>query len=117
MTMISIDFNLDRIKRVLSQGNIDRAQYDIMNQLLADMNQYVPYRKNPLRMSAHVSSDKQHLVWRTPYAENQFYGGNRKQGVVYKNYTTAGTGKRWDLVASANHMQSWERVFADALGV
>jgi len=115
MTMIKVDLNLDRIKQAFSEANIDASRVDIMDDLLADMNQYVPLRKNPLRMSAHISSDKQHLVWRTRYAEAQFYGGNRK--TTFRNYTTPGTGKRWDLVATTNHKDSWERSFLKALGV
>lgn len=109
MSKVVTEVNLGKVERKLSQSNADKAQYMLANQMLADMNQYVPYRENPLRTSGALSPDNKVAYWNTPYARAQFYGSN---GIVaFRQYTTPGTGRRWDLMAKANHMDSWERVW------
>lgn len=111
---VAIKADLKNVEKKLSKDNADKAKYMLANQMLADMSPYVPFRANPLMTSGHVSPDHEWLIWDTPYARAQFYGNN---GIVtFRQYTTPGTGKRWDLVAKANHMSSWERVWLKGAG-
>lgn len=107
-----IEVNLDGVMRKLSDTNMDRGKYALANQMLSDMNQYVPMQDNPLRESGQVSSDNESITWNTLYARAQFYGYVGK-GYPITNYTTPGTGPRWDEKAKGNHMKDWERAFKE----
>ena len=115
MVRINVKTDLSEALKVFSPLTTQRANYTMSNQMLADMTRYVPRRDGFLQMSGHVSTDRQYLVWRTPYAKAQFYGSNGK--VEFRNYTTPGTGKRWDLAAKGNHLESWARVYQKAMGL
>lgn len=108
--MAKVSINLDGVRSKLSKGAVKRGQYALANQALADMNNYVPALDHHLRNSATIDVDGSAVSWNTPYARAQFYGNN---GIVsFHNYTTPGTGKRWDLKAKGIHMKDWERAFA-----
>ena len=115
MVKINVQTNLEKVVNIFTPPTSLRAAYIMSNQMLADMTRYVPRRDGFLQMSGHVSTDRQYLVWRTPYAKAQFYGSNGK--VEFRNYTTPGTGKRWDLAAKGNHLESWARVYQKAMGL
>lgn len=102
--MARVDVDLVIPRRKLSDGSLNRGRYALANQALGDMNQFVPMRDNILRQTGHVNSDATEVIWNTPYARRMFY-------VQMYNYTTPGTGPRWDLKAKARYMSDWERVF------
>lgn len=102
------------VDRYFSESNLALAQFALANQALADMNQYVPRQEGNLRMSGHVASNKEQLIWDTPYASSQYRGGNSK--ATFRNYTTPGTGPYWDMVARANHMADWEQAWIKGAG-
>lgn len=112
---IKVESYIDNIMKAFSMNSLNRADYLLAYQMLADMTKYVPRREGFLQMSGHVSTDNKSLIWRTPYAKAQYYGGNGR--TRYRNYTTPGTGKRWDKIARGNHMESWERVYLNAMGL
>lgn len=115
MIRVNVKTNIENAVEVFQPMRQQRAAYALASQMLADMTKYVPRREGFLQMSGHVSADIKSLIWRTPYAKAQYYGGNGR--TQYRNYTTPGTGKRWDLTAEANHMKSWERVYLNAMGL
>ncbi len=112
---VTVQTELTKVKDILSVNRFDRMRHALANQMLADMNMYVPRRDGTLRETGLVEADLEHISWDTRYAKAQFYGTNGK--VVFRNYTTPGTGKRWDLVGSANHMSAWLRVVKKGLGL
>lgn len=112
---MKVDINLDGVMRKLSETSMDRGRYALASQALSDMNIYVPMQNNPLRESGQVAADNKSISWNTPYAKAQFYGYVGKGYRIY-NYTTPGTGPRWDLKAKANHMRDWEKAYIKGAG-
>jgi len=102
--MVQVTINLTVARNKLSQNNVNRGRYALANQALADMNQFVPMDENILRMTGHVNNDGSGAIWDTPYAANLFY-------MPKYNYTTPGTGPRWDMKAKRIFMSSWIDAF------
>lgn len=99
-----IEINLDRAKAKLSDGNIRRGQYALANQALADMNPLVPMDEGNLRQAATIANDGTAITYHMPYAGKLFY-------MYMYNYTTPGTGPRWDLKAKGLFMSDWINAF------
>lgn len=111
---VSIEYDTKEAERKLGAQARDRGQYAMGNQMLADMTMYVPMKEGSLRQSGHMSEDNDWLIWDTPYAKAQFYGSN---GIAnFSNYTTPGTGKRWDNQAKGNHMNDWKKAWLKGAG-
>lgn len=107
--MVQITVDLSGAMQKLSAQNQQRGQHAMANQMLADMNNYVPALNHDLRNSATIDTDGKAINWNMPYAGPQFYGfinGSR----IY-NYTTPGTSRRWDLRAM-KHMNDWTKAYA-----
>ena len=115
---INVTIDLGEAFEKVSEARQRKAQLEIANQVMIDMDPYIPLLHGPLRLSAHVSSDGEHIEYNTPYARPQFYGSsyNKNTSFEFHNYTTPGTGKRWDLKASANHGNKWAEVGLRAMG-
>lgn len=109
--MVNVQVNLKGPKKKLSTGNIKAGRYAVANQVLADSNNYVPALGHHLRNSGTIDMDGKGVNWNTPYARAQFYGKVGKGGYPVQNYTTPGTGPRWDEKAKGIHMKDWERAF------
>lgn len=110
----SVDVDMEGVYKYFSDSNLELAQFAMANQALADMNQYVPRLEGDLQTSGHVASNKEQLIWDTPYASSQYRGGNTR--ATFSNYTTAGTGPYWDKVARANHMEDWKQAWVKGAG-
>lgn len=110
MARVSVEIDLSGVKEKLSDANMQRGRYALANQALADMNQYVPMDEGILRMSASIDIDGKAVNYNTPYAKAQFYG-------TFSNYTTPGTGPRWDEKAKGNHVKDWEKAFLKGAGL
>lgn len=100
-------------------SRLDEGLNMAANQALANMEQFVPKSENYLRESGHVSGHS--ILYKKPYAKAQFYGGYKtKKGkkVTYHNYTTPGTGKRWDLRLKGDQqlMKTVTHAFAKGAG-
>ncbi|MFV0982498.1 minor capsid protein [Latilactobacillus sakei] len=102
---MKVKVDLSGVRKKMSAANFKRGQFAMANQAMADMNKFVPKRENRLRNSAHVDSGGQFVVWNAPYAERQY------RGVGIHNYTTPGTGPRWDLKAKGMYLNSWVDAF------
>ncbi|MGC4019208.1 MAG: minor capsid protein [Muricomes sp.] len=107
--------NLDGVYKKLDENAMNRGRYAMANQMLADMERFVPKLSNTMRTTGHVSENGKAIIWRTKYAEAQFYGTNGI--VVFKKYTTPGTGSRWDLKASNIYMPTWKRAYLMGAGI
>lgn len=82
--------NLDKIPM-----RFDDGQKWAANQAMMEMHEFIPKKEGYLRDSQTMSLDGKHISYHTPYARPQFYG--LINGHEVQNYTTPGTGKRWDL--------------------
>lgn len=107
--MSRVNIDLSGVMNRLSPEAVRRGQYAVANQALADMNQFVPMDEGILRMSASIDIDGGGINYNMPYANNLFY--------MYKhNYTTPGTGPRWDLKAKSMFMSDWINAFTRGAG-
>lgn len=106
---VVVNIDLKGVENKFSQKQFSFGKIAMANQMLLDMNKFVPRKKGDLRASGHVIKNGNAIEWTTLYARSQFFGTNGK--VIYKKYTTTGTGKRWDLVASNQNMEKWKKVF------
>lgn len=114
---ITIKVDLSGANKKVSGANVKKAEYAIANQAMLDMEQFVPYRDGGLRGSGHVSGNK--IIYDTVYARAQFYGSayNKYRSFTFSKYTTAGTGKRWDLKATAMYGSRWAEKGKEAMGL
>lgn len=118
---ITIKVDLSGANKKVSGASLKKAEYAIANQAMLDMEQFVPYRGpsvgGALRGSAHVSGNK--IIYNTVYARAQFYGSayNKYRSFAFSKYTTAGTGKRWDLKATAMYGSRWAEKGKEAMGL
>ena len=113
--MVNVKINLDVARRKLSSQSLDRGRYALANQAMADMNQFVPMLSTALRGTASIDGDGKSISYNTPYAKAQFYGSRTTKGgktITFNNYTTPGTGPRWDLKAKGVFMSDWINAFA-----
>lgn len=101
-----------------ADANISRAvdsrfvRGAVLNQMMIDMDQFVPYLSGALSQSVVMNLDATMLIYSIPYAKRQFYG------VGITNYTTAVhrlAGKRWDLKAKAQYGDAWAQVAQRAI--
>lgn len=102
--MVDISVNLSGAKKKLSSHSVQRGRYAVANQALADMNPFVPADDFILRQSATINIDGTGINYNTPYARRLFY-------IYMYNYTTPGTGPRWDLKAKGMFMSDWVDAF------
>lgn len=102
---IKVKVDLSGVRKKMSAANFKRGQFAMANQAMADMNKFVPRREGNLRNSVHVDSSGAFVVWNSPYANRQF------RGIGIHNYTTPGTGPRWDLKAKGIYLNSWVDAF------
>lgn len=102
--MVKITVDLSGVERKLSKQAQQRGQYTLANQAMADMNQFVPMDEGVLRMSATIDIDGSGINYNMPYARRLFY-------MYMYNYTTPGTGPRWDNKAKGIFMSDWIEAF------
>lgn len=105
--MAKVDVNLN-LGRRFSDANVSKARYVMANQIMADMDQFVPYKVGTLSQSVHINANGSQITYTTPYARAQFYG--IVNGSPVRNYTRSEhpqASKRWDLRAKALYSQQW----------
>lgn len=88
------------------------AQYMLANQVRGDSEPFVPKKRGDLRAAVTVSSDNTELIYNMNYARRHYFVYSSKGF----NYTTPGTGPRWDRKAAAQHGNKWGKVYARGLG-
>lgn len=109
-----ITHDLDATIKLLSQSNQDRATRETAQVIIDDMKPYVPELGGRLVGSARIiGNDTIEYGGGTAYGRAQFYGTNGL--VVFRQYTKAGSGSRWDLKAEGNHGKEWAETYAKKL--
>ena len=68
-----------------------------------------------LRNSAILTFDGTEIIWNSVYAAAQYYGGTKN--ATFSNYTTPGTGPRWDEKAKGIFMSDWVKAFTRGAGM
>ncbi|HFI0186761.1 TPA: minor capsid protein [Streptococcus suis] len=126
---VTIKIDLKKLEKKVSPQNFQRGQIAMTNQMLMDMNKYVPIQSSELRNSGHARKDA--VVWQTPYARIRFY--NRRLKLFFsekqrkfffankyrllKHKRKAGTGPRWDKKAIPKHGKEWGKVALKGMGI
>ena len=119
--MAKVDVNLNLGQR-FSDANVSKARYVMANQMMKDMDFFVPYREGHLSDSAHINANGSEITWSTPYARAQFYGfitnyktGRQSRIVNYTHKRTGNPSRRWDLRAKALYSQQWAEIAKKSL--
>lgn len=109
--MPGITVDLDGVYEKISEGNMRRGQFNMASRMLATMNEnFVPLREGDLRSNSSISADGKQLIWTVPYARKHYYTD------FSPNYTTPGTGPRWDEKAKGPFMSDWLEAFLKGAG-
>ena len=109
MADLQINLDVGQVDKMLSPMNKQRVKLALANQIAIDMDKYVPLKKGALRANRTVTADR--VSFGQVYARAQYYGTNDNGKTTFRNYTTPGTGPKWDLKAKANHMDAWTETF------
>jgi len=107
--MVKIDIDLSGAYKKLNSQSVNRGRYAVANQALADMNQFVPKDEGTLRTATSIDLDGSNINYNMPYAARMFY-------MPMYNYTTPGTGPRWDVKAKRMFMSDWVNAFKKGAG-
>lgn len=96
---INVDADWGNFNRKFSGQSLKMGQLAAANDAHQAMEQFVPmlHENGPtLRSESFVNRETAQITYKQKYARPQFYGmvGN---GYRVRNYTTAGTSRRWDL--------------------
>ncbi|GAE32445.1 minor capsid protein [Alkalihalobacillus hemicellulosilyticus] len=104
-----LDINLQGARRKLSDQAVIRGRRASANQAAADMNPFIPFKEGPLRQQMTVASDGSSINYHAKYAGVLFY-------MQMYNYTTPGTGPRWDMKAKPIFISDWINAFKRGAG-
>ena len=109
-----VDVDINEIKKAVSKDSFKRGKFVMANQAMLDMDQYVPRKDGNLRAGASVTSDGM-VKYPGPYGRAQYFGTN---GIVtFRNYSTPGTGKKWDERVPQHTRNNWGKVALKAMGL
>ena len=113
---INVHVDISGVEKKLDANAVARGRGVLGDTVLQTSNTYVPADAYTLRTSGHVNHNRSdtNVMWRTPYARAQYKGTNGI--VVFRNYTTPGTGKRWVEKAARNHRKEWENSVLKGMG-
>lgn len=113
MADVRVVVDLGGVERKFSPETVKRGKLAMASQGMMIMEPYIPFRGGPLRASGRIESNGD-ISYNTVYARAHFYGTNGI--VVFRRYTTPGTGKRWDKPLKAN-VDQLKRVAVRAMGL
>lgn len=86
--------SFDKIIRKLGIQENGPAQAFMTETCYKHMDKYVPKDVGNLRDIVFI--DKNSITYASNYASYQYYGKRKDGSHVVRNYTTAGTGPKWD---------------------
>lgn len=114
---VSVKVDLKGIEKKVSSAALAKGKLAIADQMINDMQPFIPLKSGELSGSGKATRDG--VRYPGPYARAQFYGSsyNKHSSFTFKHYNTSGTGKRWDLKASAIHIKDWGEVGLREMGV
>lgn len=100
---VNVKVDLSRIEKRISPSKFKSVQYSLANKVVKDTERFVPMREGHLRSNVALLSSGQTIRYGIAYATYQYHK-------KYRNYTTAGTGPRWDMVAKGKYLSSWRNL-------
>lgn len=109
MARVKVTTHLKPMEDQLVKGT-KSARQRVANQIHADSNRYAPMLTGDLRNQSTINIDGSAITWNAFYSIYQY----SKQ---YSNYSTPGTGPKWDEVAASKHMAAWEQVAKRAFNI
>lgn len=109
MTSIDVEVDLKNVTNKFEEPNWRRGRYALGNQMIADMDSFVPRLEGDLRTAVALSHDSKEIDYNMQYASKQYHNH-------FSNYTTPGTGPYWDKKAAAFHGSAWAKVFLKGAG-
>ncbi|MGT2800829.1 minor capsid protein [Streptococcus marmotae] len=129
MVDVKVHVDVKGIEQKVSSEALAKGKLAIANQMLLDMERFVPKRRGDLRTSGHVRKDS--VVYNVPYARIIYYGRKRKgffsekqrrfffanKDKLLNQPKTPGTGPRWDKKAIPLYSEKWAEVGLRAMGV
>lgn len=109
--MAGVKVDLSGVMNKLSGANIERGQFNMASRMHSTINEnFVPEKDGDLRTMSNVVPDGSSIEWISVYARKHYYApGNW-------NYTTPGTGPRWDQKAKSIFMSDWVEAFVKGAG-
>ncbi|WP_249630585.1 minor capsid protein [Streptococcus uberis] len=111
---VKVDVDLSGATKKVSPASVTRGRQAMANQMLMDMDKYVPMLNSDLRASASIGLQGQAIYYNTVYARAHFYGTN---GIVtFRKYTTPGTGKDWLTPAKKANLETWKQKALKEMG-
>lgn len=111
---IEVDF--DAIEKKLGPSSVKLGRLAMYSQAIRDMEDFIPKKKGRLRGSARQVEDG--VEYATPYARAQYYGSSYNKGgsFTFNEYSTPGTGPRWDKKVSDDQKKKWGKMALEAMG-
>lgn len=100
---VNVKIDLSRIEKKFSASQVEKIQYELANKVKKDSEMFVPKRTGHLRGNSYLVSGGKTIRYVISYATYQYHK-------KYSNYTTAGTGPRWDMVAKGKYLSSWRNL-------
>ena len=101
--------NIKDIEKRIGVNPSGEIQKFTTNTLYKFMDDFVPMRNGDLRKNVSIDDDS--ITYESNYAEYQYYGEREDKTHKVENYTTPGTGKRWDkLMWSAKKKEVLETI-------
>ncbi|WP_062052352.1 minor capsid protein [Bacillus sp. JCM 19034] len=104
-----LDINLQGARQKLSSQAQLQGQRDLANQAAADMNPFIPFKEGNLRQQMTIATDGSSINYHAKYAGVLFY-------MHMYNYTTPGTGPRWDMKAKPLFIRDWINAYKRGAG-
>ncbi|PKG30855.1 minor capsid protein [Cytobacillus horneckiae] len=101
---MGVTVNLSGVRSKLSPSAQRNGRRALANQAAADMNPFIPMDEGNLRQAQSIDVDGGGIAYHQKYAARLFY-------MYMHNYTTPGTGPRWDMKAKGLHMNDWTNAF------
>ena len=135
---MSVKFNFNTAQTAMRiRGASQRAVAITAQQMLADINNYVPDDQGMLKNSAETHSDLANgkIIWNTPYARFLYHGvvmidpktgspyareGQTKvvmkpeKPLDFNKQSNPNAGSHWCERAYADHHEDWERIYQEA---
>lgn len=107
---LKIDVDIDLAVEKLGQANLDMGQKIMANQMMSDIDDYVPYREGTLSQTVTASLDGKELHWNTPYARKMYYGD---PGWNWTRTFHPLAGPAWDEIPKGIYMDDWKRAYVE----
>lgn len=108
---VSINVDFGGIDRMLSTGNVRKAQLALAERVKTDSNRYCKVLTGDTQASAKVSDEGRLVSWDTPYAGYAYAKGKPNKAL------NPLASLRWFDVAQRLHSRDWAKVAGDALCV